>query len=132
MAVRPTVKSKSAGHAPDLREEQTIMIDGLWTVEFRGPLGIGGGVVVLMKGQVLGGDSGYYYVGSFDEKDDKFNAKVQVKNFMPQSQSVFGGAGDVDLNMTGKVQGGTISGAGSPANAPQAQIAVTLTRRFTF
>jgi len=105
------------------------MIDGLWTVVFQGPLGPGGGAVVLAGGKVLGGDSGFYYTGTYEEKGDNFTAKVSVKNFMPGVQSVFGGAASVELALTGKIQGGTINGSGAPMNMPQAKLTITLTKR---
>ncbi len=42
------------------------MMDGLWIVQFHGPQGVGGGVVVLTRGQVLGGDSGFTYHGTYE------------------------------------------------------------------
>lgn len=42
------------------------MIDGFWTVKFKGVQG--GGVAVFSKGKILGGDSGYTYTGTYEEK----------------------------------------------------------------
>lgn len=43
------------------------MIEGLWVIRFQGPgyegFDLNGGVVVIESGRVLGGDSGYYYLG---------------------------------------------------------------------
>jgi len=37
------------------------MVEGLWTVEFRGSMGNSGtGVVILRDGKIGGGDAGYY------------------------------------------------------------------------
>jgi len=36
-------------------------------VRYDGSAGVGGGVVVCSEGQVLGGGSGFGYVGSFEE-----------------------------------------------------------------
>lgn len=35
------------------------MIEGLWVVQYEGTAGGDGGVVVLVNGQVLGGDSAF-------------------------------------------------------------------------
>ena len=59
------------------------MIEGLWIVQYHGPPGTGGGVVVFVKGQVLGGDSGFTYSGSYDLTGELFKAKVEVQNFDP-------------------------------------------------
>jgi hypothetical protein len=106
------------------------MIDGLWTVQFHGPQGFGGGVVVLNeKGQVLGGDSGFFYAGSYQVSGDSFKGKVSVKNFDPAIPNVIGVVGDFDLLLEGKIQGASISGTGALATAPSAKIIVKLTKR---
>ena len=105
------------------------MIDGLWTVHYFGPQGNGGGVVVLTKGQVLGGDSGFFYIGSFEERGDTFKGRVAVKNFDPSIPNVIGVVGDFELLIDGKVQGDSINGTGALATAPNAKIVVRLTKR---
>jgi hypothetical protein len=102
------------------------MIEGLWTVEFKGPAGVGGGVVVVTKNQVLGGDSGFAYIGTYEFKAPDFKATVSVKQFNATFQNVFGIRGNFDLIIEGKLQGTDIVGTGTLANAPTAKIAVHL------
>ncbi len=66
-------------------------MNGLWTVEFGSSAGIfGGGVAVFSDGRVLGGDSGYYYTGSYQvQQDGSFSAELVVTPFIPGIQSVF-------------------------------------------
>src|ERR1700721_969779 len=97
--------------------EGNAVIDGLWTVEFHGPVGVGGGVVVFIKGQVLGGDSGYAYNGSYELKDNILKARVSVNNFNSGLPNAFGIPGDFDLLVEGKMQGDAISGTGALAKA---------------
>jgi hypothetical protein len=66
------------------------MIDGLWTAEFGSSTGIfGGGVAVLQNGKVLGGDGGYFYLGDYRLQDRVFHAKIEVRPFIANYQSVF-------------------------------------------
>jgi hypothetical protein len=102
------------------------MIDGLWIVQFHGPQGVGGGVVVLTKGQVLGGDSGFTYSGAYEFKDNLFTARVAVKNFDSSVPNVLGIPGDFDLLVQGKMQGDDINGTGALMKAPDSKIVVRL------
>ena|SRR2546421_10289603 len=102
------------------------MTDGLWIVQFHGPQGVGGGVVVLTKGQVLGGDSGFTYNGSYELKDEVFKAKVLVKNFDSAIPNVLGVPGDFDLIVEGKLLGNKINGTASLATHPDAKMVVRL------
>jgi|ERR1700722_12873079 len=105
------------------------MIDGLWTVHYYGPQGDGAGIVVLLKGQVYGGDNGFFYLGTYDEKGDTFRGKVSVKNFDSAIPNVIGVVGDFDLLIEGKIQGDAINGTGALTAAPDAKIVVRLLRR---
>ena len=78
------------------------MIEGLWTVEFKGPAGVGGGVVVVTKNQVLGGDSGFAYIGTYEFKAPDFKATVSVKQFNATFQNVFGIRGNFELKASCK------------------------------
>ncbi len=104
------------------------MLDGLWIVQYHGPQGVGGGVVVFMKGQVLGGDSGFTYVGSYELKGDLLNAKVLVKNFDPNVPNVLGVPGNFDLVIEGKVKDDAIEGTGALATRPDTKIVVRLSK----
>ncbi len=108
------------------------MIEGLWIVQFHGPTGYGGGVVVLTNGKAYGGDSGFVYVGSYEMKGESFTANVAVKNFDANIPNVIGITGDFDLLIEGNVKGDTISGTGALAKAPNAKISVRLTRHTKF
>jgi hypothetical protein len=105
------------------------MVDGLWTVLYFGPHGEGGGVVVLNKGRVLGGDSGFFYEGSYEVIDGVFRGRVSVKNFVNTVPNVIGIVGDFDLLMDVKIEGNSMKGTGALATAPDAKIAVLLTKR---
>lgn len=102
------------------------MIDGLWIVQFHGPLGVGGGVAVFTRGQILGGDSGFTYRGTYELKDNVLKAKVSVGNFDFAASNVLGIPGNFDLLVEGKLQGNEITGTGALAKAPDSKIVVRL------
>jgi hypothetical protein len=102
------------------------MIDGLWIVTYHGPAGVGSGVVVFTKGQVLGGDSGFAYVGTYEEKGDTLKAKVSTTQFDPNVPSVLGVPGNHDLLIEGKIKNGIIDGTGAMVTHPDSKIVVQL------
>jgi hypothetical protein len=76
-------------------------MEGLWIVQYMGLHGDGGGVAVFMNGKVLGGDSGYTYIGTYTVQDDVLESQIRVKNFLPEVPNVLGIIGDFDLELTG-------------------------------
>jgi hypothetical protein len=109
------------------RSEDT-MIEGFWIVQYEGLQGNGGGVVMLIKGQVFGGDSGSTYIGTYQEDAKTFKARVRVHNYMPGVVSVIGMDGDYDLEITGTVEDGIIKASGSPIGQQTAGLALKLTK----
>lgn len=104
------------------------MIEGFWIVQFEGAQGNGGGVVLFMKGHVLGGDSGFVYTGVYATNKDALEARVKVKNFLPDVPSVLGVQGDFELNVKGTIKGKIIEGSASLVNQPGMGLVVKLTR----
>ncbi len=78
--------------------------------------GNGGGVAALMKGHILGGDSGFIYAGTYQSDGKTLSARVSVKNFLPDVPSVLGIVGDVELVLNGQVSGDVIKATASLAN----------------
>jgi hypothetical protein len=105
------------------------MVDGFWIVQFEGIQGGGGGVAVLTKGKVFGGDSAYTYSGTYQTDQNNLKASVAVKNFLPGIPNVLGVVGDFDLNLTGTVDGNIVKGKAALANQPGAGIVVKLTKK---
>lgn len=104
------------------------MLDGLWIVQYHGPGGVGGGVVVFTRGQVLGGDSGFAYVGSYEQSGDVLKAKVSATQFDANIPSVLGVPGDHDLLIEGKIANDNIEGTGALVTHPDTKIVVRLRR----
>jgi hypothetical protein len=104
------------------------MVDGLWTVQFQGPQGPGGGVAVFTNGKVLGGDAGYTYQGTYEENNNNVTARIRVANFSPGVPNVMGAVGDFDLEIRGAVAGNTVNATGTVPGQP-GQLRLTLTKK---
>ena len=104
------------------------MVEGMWIIQYDGLKGNGGGIVVFIKGSILGGDSGSTYIGTYRENAKAITARVRVHNYMPGVVSVIGVEGDYDLDVTGTVEGDAIRATGSPVDHQVAGMALRLTR----
>jgi hypothetical protein len=65
------------------------MLEGLWTVRFQNQLiddqSLNGGVVVIESGRILGGDSGYAYIGDIAPAGSgQWHATVGITRHDPQ------------------------------------------------
>ncbi len=105
------------------------MFQGFWIVQFAGMEGKGGGVVVLIKGKIFGGDSAYTYIGSYQEENESITATVKVQNFDPLMGNVLGIKGDFTLQLQMKSEGKDIlRGQASTSAAPGFGLKAKLTR----
>lgn len=105
------------------------MKEGLYKVQFQTGLGAGYGVVYAKDGKLYGGDSGLYYIGSYTESAGNLEAKVSTNRHAPNGivpMSVFG-VDKVDITLTGRVAGDTISTTGTAAQAPGIRFQAILT-----
>jgi len=82
------------------------MTEGLWTIKFISSLNIwGGGVLVLIEGgRILGGDTGYYYIGTYKHQKDVIEGKADIIRFDPQSVSVFGKMPKFNIEFKGELK----------------------------
>jgi hypothetical protein len=105
------------------------MIEGLWIVQYEGVQGSGGGTVVFVNGKVLGGDTGYTYVGTYVVQNNTVTARLRVSNFLPEIPNVLGMHGDFDLEIKAPLTGNVIKGAAALVGRPGAGVAVKLTKK---
>ena len=49
-------------------------MEGFWTVHFKGVQGLGAGVATLIGGQVFGGDTGFFYIGTYSQQGNTMTA----------------------------------------------------------
>lgn len=105
------------------------MQNGLYKVSFQTPMGQGAGVVVVADGTVKGGDSGMYYIGTFQEANNQFTAALHVQrhsNVVPGIVSVFG-LDNVHLTLQGTSTANSANVGGTAAEAPGVQFQAQLT-----
>ena len=104
------------------------MLEGLWIVQYEGTQGGDGGVIVLVKGQALGGDNGFVYTGTYQSDGRAFSARVLVRNFAPAIGNVLGIKGDFELSVQGTIEGRIIKGSASLINQEGPGMVVRLTK----
>lgn len=66
------------------------MVEGLWIVQYVGLQGSGGGAIALVNGKILGGATGYLYIGTYEVKNNVLTGRVKVSNFLPEIPNVLG------------------------------------------
>ena len=99
-------------------------IEGLWIVSYEGVPGDGRGVVVLTASKFLGGESAWYYAGTYHTEENEFSAQVTLTHFgKPTSKSVGGhlpGQSPVRLDISGRRTGvDTIDATAVPQDGGQ-------------
>ena len=105
---------------------------GLWTAEFGSTLGISGsGVVVFRETELMGGDNGFYYRGTYSVEGSAVEAILQAIPFDLTHPSIFATLGkEVELKLSGQISDTTILAHGFLVQDPSKQLGVKLTRRF--
>jgi hypothetical protein len=78
------------------------MLEGLWITRFIDPppepYGIASGVVVIETGRILGGDSGFLYLGEISPKNgEAWPVSVRIKQHDERYGSIFGDVNDYEL-----------------------------------
>jgi hypothetical protein len=108
-------------------------IEALYVVEF-GDVALGGqtyrngGVAVLETNRVFGGDSGYYYVGTYTIKDSRIDATVKVVKHNPTWVNAFGDASEsFNIKIEGTVNNGVVQGFMERRDRPGLRLPVRLT-----
>jgi hypothetical protein len=105
------------------------MVDGFWILQIPRPDGASGGVVVFVNGKMFGGDSGFSWVGTYEQYDGIVKGRVTVHNFDPQFQSLLGIQGDYELHFSAVLEDGVITGTALVANQPQKSLGIRLIKR---
>lgn len=104
------------------------MIEGLWIVQYEGVAGGDGGVIVFIRGQVLGGDNAFVYTGTYQNDDSAITARVLVRNFNPAVGNVLGIKGDFELTVRGTIHGEIIRGSANLINQEGPGMVAKLTK----
>lgn len=109
------------------------MIEAMYGIEFVSNVTVnngGYGVVVLETGRVLGGDSSFTYIGSYEAKNGRVTAKVKCNNDRKLLPSVFGNFDVFTLQLEGNVGDfKELVLQGHMVEHPNMKIGIKLTRR---
>lgn len=104
-------------------------IEALWTVEFVSNAGgYGGGAVVFETNRLFGGDSQYYYLGTYNISNGRVNAELDVIHFAGEPESIFDSAKHFSLNVEGEL-GNPMDLTGHVVGSPNLTISLNFTRR---
>ncbi|MDA4848415.1 GrlR family regulatory protein [Hoeflea poritis] len=101
------------------------MIEGLYKVQFQAPLGMGYGVIHLQNGTANGGDSAIAYTGNYSVDEEQFSSTIQINRHSDSLPTVLG-VDNASLNIKGKIDGNTIVGDGTTAQAPGVNLSIQL------
>lgn len=106
------------------------MLEALWSVEFVSNVqGLGAGVAVLETGRVLGGDSQYFYVGSYKVQNEQISAQLKITHYAGATSSIFGPIKEFNLELVGKPARAWFDLHGHLVENRNLTITIRLTRR---
>jgi hypothetical protein len=103
-----------------------MLRDGEYAAWFRTSRGEGMGILNLANGRISGGDCMFNYFGSYEVvDDDRFTAALTTRRHAAGPTTVFG-VDEVEVKVTGKVNGLTASCSGTAEQAPGIVFEATL------
>ncbi len=107
------------------------MIEGLWTLEINSALeDFTTGIAVLHRGRVLGGDTRYFYVGSYSiDSAGMAKAKVTFTHYAGPLLSVVGPVKELTVILSGEPKQDVFDLSGSIEGVPGSMLSIRLTRR---
>ncbi|HSZ61461.1 MAG TPA: GrlR family regulatory protein [Terriglobales bacterium] len=106
-----------------------MALDGLWIVQFTGKNILGSGVTVFNNGKVFGGETGFYYIGTYEIDGKVVKARVVIRNFDPAIASGFGIVGDYEMDVSAMLQDNQMTGTAMITNQPQHSLGIRLTKK---
>lgn len=87
-----------------------MLENALWLVKFASNQNSSGsGIISFRDGCVFGGDSSYYYFGTYELNNDRVKAVVNIKQHSA-GVSVFGNISEFNLELTGDIQSLVLKG----------------------
>jgi hypothetical protein len=106
-----------------------IPLAALWSVRFSSDLGIHrGGVVVIEDGKILGGDSGFTYIGQLRTKRRQMIANMRVAKYVVGAPPIFG-MDNFEVELTAQPDENQMSFTGFVVGLPQSTISIDMVRR---
>ena len=107
------------------------MVEALWSAEFESSQGVyGAGVAIFETGRIFGGDSGYFYLGTFEIGGDKITGDLRVVHYHGQPTTTFGTTEtDFQIKLEGQRSGDVIKGEMWREVTPEQRLPIILERR---
>ncbi|MGJ5034145.1 MULTISPECIES: GrlR family regulatory protein [unclassified Bradyrhizobium] len=104
-------------------------INGLWTAQFAA-LSEGVGVMTIQDGNLSGGDSGYYYYGSYQQDGNRVTGKIRVVHYAGALSSAFGPLRELEVSFVGLADDDLIMAQGRALGrgVPPVPLAISLRR----
>jgi hypothetical protein len=107
-----------------------MALDGFWIVKFTAAQLYGSGVVVFSNGKIFGGETGFYYIGTYEADGRIVKARIMVRNFDPAMPSGFGIAGDYEMDVSATLQDdNNANGTAVVTGHPQYSLGIRLTKK---
>jgi hypothetical protein len=104
-----------------------MALEALWAVTFvASGRSLGGGIVVFETERVIGGDSNYYYMGSYKATGDDIIADVAVIHHAGPYNKLFGPLPRVALTVKGTRHGKSIRGECTAVDHPSLKVRIQL------
>lgn len=104
-------------------------IEGFWVIKFTAAQIYGSGVALFSDGKVYGGETGFYYLGTYEADGNVVKARVLIRNFDPTIPSGFGIPSDYEMDVSAMLDGDTMSGTAVVTGHPQYSLGIRLTRK---
>jgi len=106
------------------------MLEAMYGIEFESNMNSGGyGIVIFETGRILGGDSSFVFIGSYEVKNEIVYADVKCTNDRNSLESIFGDVKEFTLRLEGKPEYNEFIIQGYMVENPEMKIGVKLTRR---
>ena len=104
-------------------------LNGLWTATFSsGKDDSGAGVVALLNGVILGGNSSYYYTGTYVLDGPSFKGRMTATHFFGDLSKIFGPLRSIRLTIEGTGTEQVILAQGFAPTEPSRRINIRLQR----
>lgn len=84
---------------------------------------------MFSDGTVYGGETGFYYLGTYEADGSVVKARVVIRKLDPTIQSGFGIAGDYEMDVSAIVEGDTMASTTVVTGYPQYSLGIQLTKR---
>jgi len=110
------------------------MTEGLWTGEWRSNItnieNHGAGTFLFADGIVHGGNTSYYYVGSYEKKENALNGEFRFSHYSGDPIGILGYATEGTLVFHGDIVGNLMTVEMKLKDLPSVRLTGVLTKRM--